>query len=137
MKEWIVSADGRAFPVENGQIFVEYKGKPPKDPVRVVEKLLFEGVSLACDELRAEVQRLEEKLIAVAKDRDQLRAEVERLHAAWGKPNVELFDQLAEAKMVLEALYKRHLWHPDMGECICDAHADAAALLAKLDRGEK
>ena len=39
-------------------------------------------------------------------------------------------------KDALEGIYKRHLWHPEMGECICEHHTLAAQLLAghKNDR---
>lgn len=33
-------------------------------------------------------------------------------------------------KDALDGIYKRHLWHPDMGECICEHHTLAAQLLA-------
>lgn len=43
----------------------------------------------------------------------------------------KLCQEQAEQILVkaLDALYKRHLWNPHMGECICNAHTDSAHAL--------
>lgn len=39
--------------------------------------------------------------------------------------------RLEPMRSALDALYKRHLWSPTTGECICEAHAVAAEWLGK------
>lgn len=51
---------------------------------------------------------------------------------------IELEKQLADAKAqikdygaALEAITKRHDWHPDLGQCICEEHKKAKETLKK------
>lgn len=47
----------------------------------------------------------------------------------------ELEAKLKIAVTALDALAKRHDWHPELGKCICAEHKDAKAALEKI-RGE-
>ena len=65
----------------------------------------------------------------------------------WAEPNVHVIEYsayeslhsekenlekaLEEAKKVISSLSERHLWHPLLGECICDKHQDAKVWLDK------
>lgn len=58
------------------------------------------------------------------------------LHLIEQRHYQELETKFNTALDIIESLYKRHLWHPDMGECICDPHSQAAEFLSTV-RGNK
>lgn len=76
-REWLISDDGRSFEILDGLgIIIEYKGAPPKNPVSVIEKSAYDELQAKLSQAKAEVWRQEDKLVAVAKDRDALITEI-------------------------------------------------------------
>lgn len=47
--------------------------------------------------------------------------------------NDHLKAKLDRAYKALDQLYKRHLWHPSMGNCICNAHLEALDVLKEIE----
>jgi hypothetical protein len=74
----------------------------------------------------------------LAKENEELKKEKEITWAKWNHTELEsettsLRESLKEANIIINRLYKRHLYLPMLGECICDHHIRAAEFLAKTE----
>lgn len=66
MKEFVIepTTEGRVFPIQNGSILVEYRGKTPKDPLHLVDKESYDKLQSALDVMSQIIQETQ-KIIGI------------------------------------------------------------------------